>query len=80
MSSARRLWQFLVRQPPVQRVFVKCIFGGGRGRLRRADGNGPADGVVAAPAGAGGGGGMPESQSFVSRLSAEATALDLGVG
>ncbi len=66
----RRLWQYLVRQPPVQRVFVKCIFGGGRGTLRRA----------AAAAGAVSAANLPESQSFVSRLSADATAADLGVG
>ena len=54
----KRLWQFLVRQSPVQTVFVKYIFS--RRKM---------------PAGASGlppSGGMHESQSFVSRLSAEA--------
>ncbi len=61
-----------MRQPQVQSVFVKCIFGGGRGRLQRG---GVSSGAQAAAAAAGT---MHESQSFVSRLSAAADAADPG--
>ena len=60
-APIRRLWQYLIRQKPVQKVFIKYIFGrqSRQQRLNR---------------GGGGGGGIPESQSYVSRLSAEAAA------
>lgn len=54
LGPIKRLWQFLVRQPPVQNVFVKYIFS----KRRLALGMAPS--------------GIPESQSYVSRLSAEA--------
>ena len=52
VAPIRRLWQYLIRQKPVQRVFIKSIFGR-HSRPSR---------------------GMPESQSYMSRLSVEAAA------
>ena len=52
VAPIRRLWQYLIRQKPVQNVFIKSIFGR-HSRPSR---------------------GMPESQSYMSRLSVEAAA------
>ena len=52
MAPIRRLWQYLIRQKPVQKVFIKNIFGRHSKPSR----------------------GIPESQSYMSRLSVEAAA------
>ena len=51
VAPIRRLWQYLIRQKPVQKVFIKNIFGRHSKPSR-----------------------MPESQSYMSRLSVEAAA------
>ena len=51
MAPIRRLWQYLIRQKAVQKVFIKNIFGRHSKPSR-----------------------VPESQSYMSRLSVEAAA------
>lgn len=72
VSSVRRLWQYLVRQPAVQRVFVKCIFS--RSAAGAAAWRAHSAAAAAQPLA------LPESQSYVSRLSAEAAAETASAG
>jgi hypothetical protein len=59
VTAVRRLWQYLIRQAPVQKVFIKYIFSHRPKHPGRAGGGGLT---------------IPESQSYVSRLSLEAAA------